>query len=82
MTDVTTTPIAPGSVRLPRLSAPSLVIGGGIGQLLKACGRRFVDLSRAYADALELAYVKPARTSADRQRLTADVDLEGRDRSW
>lgn len=82
MSDVTTTHIAAHGVRIPTLRTLSLAIVGGIGRLLKACGRRFVDLSRAYADALELAYVKPARASADRQRLTADVDLEGRDRSW
>ena len=82
MTDITTTQIAARSVRIPSLRAPLLVIGWGIGSLLMACGRGFVDLSKAYTQALELAYVKPYRISAQRQRQAPDADLEGRDPNW
>ncbi len=78
MTDVATTQIAAHGVRFPSLRAPVLDIGRGIGRFLKACGRGFGDLSRAYVHALEVAYVRPVGISAREQQLTPD----GRDPNW
>ncbi len=82
MTDITTNQIASPSIRIPGLAAPLLVIGRGIGRLPMACGRGFVDLTKAYVGALELVYVRPVHISAQKQQLAPDADLEGRDPNW
>lgn len=82
MNEITTTQIAVGSMRIFSLRAPLLVIGRGIGSLLMACGRGFVDLSKAYARVLEIAYVEPFRISAQRQRPAPDADLKNRNPNW
>ena len=82
MTIVTTNQVAAHSVRVPSLRAQGLIFGRSIGRLLKACGSGLADALRAYAQAQELAYVKPGGASVEKQRLALDTDGEWRDPSW
>jgi hypothetical protein len=70
MTDVST--IAPATIRaprLPKLGLPRLGLGAAFGALTKA-----------YGQALDLAYVSPYR--AGRATQPAPVGEDGRDPSW
>ena len=82
MAGVTTTQIAAQGARIPSLGTHASAIGWTLGRILKACGGACADLSKAYAQALELAYVKPARIAVERHQLALDADLEGRDPNW
>lgn len=83
MTDITTTsPIAIGSIRTTRSRNPLLVIGQGIGRLMKACSRGLRGLLVAYVRAIELAYLEPYRIHSRKEQAAPDADFEGRDPSW
>ena len=82
MTFFTTDDVAAHRVRIPNLRAPTLIFGRNTGGLLKACGRGLSDATRAYAQALELAYVKPGSVPVEKPRLILDADGEGRDPNW
>ena len=72
MTDITATvPIKFSAVRAVRLHAPLMVIGHGIGALLKA-----------YSEAIELAYMAPWAGPAKRKGPAPEVDLQGHDANW
>lgn len=82
MTDLTSAPIGAHGIRIPSPSVPVLAIVRGIGRFLAACARGLVALAKAYALAMELAYVRPAGISARSQQRAHEGDLEGRDPNW
>ena len=82
MTVGTAAQVAAHSVSVPNLRTPALILGKSIGRLLMAFGRVLIDVSKAYALAQELAYVRPGGVALEEQRLTLDTDGEGRDPSW
>lgn len=83
MTDITTTsPIAIVSIRTRHLRNPLLVVGQGIGSVVKAFNRGLCGLLLAYSRAIALAYLEPYRVHSRKEQPAPDADFEGRDPNW
>ncbi len=80
MTDITTT--SPIAIRSIRLRNPLLVVGQGIGSVVKAFNRGLCGLLLAYSRAIALAYLEPYRVHSRKEQPAPDADFEGRDPNW